>query len=98
MSKEVRLDFGRVLQEIRSDAKSAGNLTSRNEVLANRRTQYPADLLARLDAVMQRDELGPKEGEIPPDFSLKMIDQDERGRLSSFRGQRRVALVCGSYT
>lgn len=98
MTREVRLDFGRVLQEIRSEAKSAGRGTSRNEVLATRRGQYPADLLARLDAVMQRDELGPKEGQTPPDFSLKMIEQDQRVRLSSFSGQRRVALVFGSYT
>ena len=98
MSKEARLDFGRVLQEIRSEAKSAGGKTSRKEVLATRRSQYPAELLTRLDAVMQRDDMGPKEGETPPDFSLKRMERDERVLLSSFSGRRPVALVFGSYT
>jgi len=98
MSREVRLDLSRVLRKIRSDAKSAGGVTSRKDVLATRRSQYSADLLARLDAIMQRDEMGPKEGETPPDFSLKRLERDERVLLSSFSGRRRVALVFGSYT
>ena len=98
MSREARLDFGRVLQEIRSEAKSAGGVTSRKEVLTSRRSQYPAELLTRLDAVMQRDDMGPKEGESPPDFSLKRIERDERIQLSSFSGRRPVAMVFGSYT
>ena len=98
MSRKGRLDLSQVLQEIRSDATSASRETSRKEVLATRRSQYPADLLARLDAIMQRDEMGPKEGETPPDFSLKRIERDERVLLSSFSGRRPVALVFGSYT
>ena len=47
---------------------------------------------------MERDEIGPKVGEQPPDFFLKSLGSEERVRLSSFRGKRPVALAFGSYT
>ncbi|PYT13731.1 MAG: hypothetical protein DMG59_19590 [Acidobacteria bacterium] len=37
-------------------------------------------------------------GETAPDFSLKTPDHGSTVRLSSFRGQKPVVLVFGSYT
>ena len=46
----------------------------------------------------QRDEMGPMAGEQPPDFELKLMGTEERVRLSSFKGNRAVGLLFGSYT
>lgn len=45
-----------------------------------------------------RGTSGVPEGEPAPDFSLEPPHGTERVRLSSFRGQRPVALIFGSYT
>ena len=37
-------------------------------------------------------------GDLSPDFDLPALDKQSRVRLSSFRGQRPVVLVFGSYT
>ena len=37
-------------------------------------------------------------GDVVPDFSLRTADRKGHVRLSSFRGQRPVVLVFGSYT
>lgn len=39
-----------------------------------------------------------KVGGAAPDFNLKMLDSQERVRLSSFAGKKPVALILGSYT
>src|SRR5690349_2524926 len=39
-----------------------------------------------------------KVGDPAPDFDLKLLDAQERVRLSSFAGKKLVALVLGSYT
>ena len=43
-------------------------------------------------------EMGPHVGTVPPDFNLKRMGSEERVRLSSFKGQKAVALIFGSYT
>ena len=50
------------------------------------------------EAVVLRDEMGPQVGDMPPDFDLKRMGSEERVRLSTFKGQRPVALIFGSYT
>ena len=37
-------------------------------------------------------------GDTAPDFDLQTVDKQSRVRLSSFRGQKPVVLVFGSYT
>jgi peroxiredoxin len=50
-------------------------------------------------AWQKRHEPGsPKVGETAPDFELSDVDGKNPVRLSSFRGERPVALVFGSYT
>ena len=51
-----------------------------------------------MEAVVQRDEMGPHAGDVPPDFNLKLMGSENRVRLSSFKGQKPVALIFGSYT
>ena len=51
-----------------------------------------------MKAVVQRDEMGPNAGDVPPDFNLKLMGSEDRVRLSSFKGQKPVALIFGSYT
>ena len=99
MDQDQRQDFGRILQELNAEAKAdAGTGGSLTSVLESRRSQFSSEVLTRLDAVVQRDQLGPKVGETPPDFSLKRAGSEEHVKLSSFKGKRPVALVFGSYT
>lgn len=39
-----------------------------------------------------------KQGDVAPDFELKSVDGKRQVQLSSFRGERPVALIFGSYT
>ena len=105
MDQEQRQDFGRILQELNVEAKAdAGAGSSLTSVLESRRSQFSTKILTKLDAVVQRDQMGPKVGETPPDFVLKKSGSEEQVKLSSFTklsgssGKRPVALVFGSYT
>jgi len=51
-----------------------------------------------MEGVMKRDAMGPHEGTIAPTFELKRMGSDERVDLSSFKGDRPVALTFSSYT
>jgi len=42
--------------------------------------------------------MGPHVGMVPPDFNLKRMGSEELVQLSSFKGQKPVALIFGSYT
>lgn len=44
------------------------------------------------------DQAAPKLGDWAPDFTLEDITGSESITLSSFRGQKPVALIFGSYT
>ena len=44
------------------------------------------------------DALAPKVGDLAPDFCLHDLDGENPVRLSSYRGDRPVALVFGSHT
>jgi hypothetical protein len=39
-----------------------------------------------------------KPGDMAPDFHLRMLHSDQRVQLASFRGQKPVVLIFGSYT
>ncbi len=98
MSQEERVDFGQMLREIKAQAKDSGGAKTKQEVMESRKSDCSEELQKRMDAVMRRDQMGPHEGETPPDFYLKMMGSEERVRLSSFKGKKPVALVFGSYT
>ena len=46
----------------------------------------------------QRGSSQLKAGDLAPDFELKTLDGRQTVKLSSFRGQKPVALIFGSYT
>jgi hypothetical protein len=99
LSPAARDQFRRILQDMRTHAKTpAEHGVTARQVLASQGDALSPPLRAALEAVVARDEMGPQVGDYPPDFSLKRLGADDRVRLSSFRGQRPVALVFGSYT
>lgn len=98
MSNDQRADFGRMMQEIKSEAKESGGAKSKEGIFEARKNDCSEELSKRLDAVMRRDQMGPNEGEVPPNFNLKRMGSGERVELSSFKGKKPVALVFGSYT
>ena len=98
MTNDQRADFGRMLQEIKSEAKESGGAKSKQSILEARKNDCSEELQKRLDAVMRRDQMGPHEGAVPPNFNLQRMGSEERVELSSFKGKKPVALVFGSYT
>ena len=99
MGQGERNHFRRIISDLSSDMKaSPGHRVTVREILESRGEEFPPELRAPVEAVMERDEMGPKLGEQPPDFFLKSLGSDERVRLSSFQGQRPVAIAFGSYT
>ena len=46
----------------------------------------------------ERETLAPAIGADAPDFSLPLLGSGEKVELSSFRGQKPVALIFGSFT
>jgi hypothetical protein len=48
--------------------------------------------------IAERETLAPEIGSDAPDFKLPRLGSAEHVQLSSFRGQKPVALIFGSYT
>ena len=99
MGQEERNQYRDILREVRAEARnSSATKTTPMKVWKSRAGQYSPQLQGVVDAVFRRDEMGPNEGEAPPDFDLKRLGSEERVRLSSFKGRRAVAMAFGSYT
>ena len=78
------------MQAVKAEATETGGSKSKNDCSEELRT--------RMEGVMKRDAMGPHEGTIAPTFELKGMGSDERVDLSSFKGDRPVALTFSSYT
>ena len=78
-------------------ARGSNRITAR-ELLQGWKDELPSEVRAALEAILARDETGPKVGDFPGDFRLKRLGSEDRVRLSDFRGKRPVALAFGSYT
>lgn len=104
LSSEDRHDLRRVVAAIKEsrgsspDLSSSGGRITARELLEDWQEGLTADVRTALEAILVRDETGPRVGEAAPDFSLKRLGSEERVRLSDFRGRRPVALAFGSYT
>ena len=99
MSQDERHEFRQLLQEIRAEMKaSSGRRISAGEVLESKGGDLSPSHRSGLEAVIERDRMGPNEGDQPPNFDLKRMGSDERVRLSSFQGKKPVAITFGSYT
>jgi len=98
LSQADRDHFRHFMQDVRARATAsrAGDIVC--QMLASQGHTLSPALRTALEAVAARDEMGPRVGTYPPDFCLKRLGTEDRARLSSFRGQRPVALVFGSYT
>ena len=94
LSDEHRHDLRRVVAAIK---EARGRIPAR-ELVEGWQEDLPEKVRAALNAILVRDETGPKAGEEAPDFSLKRLGSEDRVRLSDFRGRRPVALAFGSYT
>ena len=93
---EEVMKYRQFMLYIRTEAR--GNGANMKSVLDARRTEIPAKFLAPLEGMIQWHHNGPDLGEQPPDFSLKMMGSEQRVRLSSFKGEKPVALIFGTYT
>ncbi len=100
MSQEESDAYRLILQEIRAEAKAlpGEQIARRKQVLAPRLEGLQGNVKLALAATTARDETGPKEGEFPPDFNLKRMGSEEKVSLASFKGNRPVGLIFGSYT
>ena len=58
----------------------------------------PEALMALYQERLPFEERAPRVGDRAPDFALAPLGGGELVRLSSFRGDRPVALIFGSYT
>ncbi len=99
MQDDDRKQFRRFITDYRTKRKavSGGKMPAR-EMLDAVGADLTDMLRHAMEAVVVRDEMGPHVGDSPPEFNLKRTGSEERVRLSSFKGQRPVALIFGSYT
>ena len=96
---EDRKQFRRFIDDYRAKRKeTAGGQMPAREMLDAVGGDLTGILRQAMEAVVARDEMGPHVGDVPPDFELKRMGSEEKVRLSSFKGQRPVALIFGSYT
>jgi hypothetical protein len=58
----------------------------------------PERRMAMMQFIAQREIHAPAIGTEAPDFELPRLGSDERVRLSSFRNDKPVALIFGSFT
>ena len=99
INDEQRAEFRRIISEIRLARKATlGRRPTIRELVASEEVDVPPLLREVVEALIERDEAGPKVGELATDFCLERLGSDERVRLSDFQGQQPVALVFGSYT
>ncbi len=99
MDQDQRSAWRGVIGEIRTVMTSGSDRwQTAKSVVESGKVNVPEGLRVTLDALIERDETGPKVGESPFDFYLKRRGSTERVQLSSFQGKRPVALAFGSYT
>src|SRR5688500_13810004 len=93
LSQEERDALRRIIQDMRIRATASSDRAAiARQVCEAQGDALSPNLRVALEAVVARDQMGPHVGAYPPDFCLKRLDSDARVRLSSFRGQRPVAL------
>ena len=99
LSPDARAHYSRIIDEMRKAVKASPvGAVSIKDLWKPQRDAVSLDVRNALDAVVARDQMGPKVGQLAVDFSLKRMGSEERVQLSSFRDVRPVALVFGSYT
>ena len=87
LSEDDRKRFSEFIDDYRAKRKasSGGQMPAREmlEVVGDGLTDVARQAM---EAVVQRDEMGPHAGDVPPDFNLKLIGgSEDRVRISSFK-------------
>ena len=99
LSEDDRKQFREFIDDYRAKRKasSGGQMPAREmlEAVGDGLTDVARQAM---ETVVQRDEMGPHAGDVPPNFNLRLMGSENRVRLSSFKGQKPVALIFGSYT
>ncbi|MQF94149.1 MAG: hypothetical protein FI731_00530 [SAR202 cluster bacterium] len=96
---EDRRQFRKFIDDYRDKRKATqGGQMPAREMLEAVGAELTPILREAMEAVVARDEMGPHVGDVPLDFNLKRMGVEERVRLSSFKKERPVALIFGSYT
>ena len=100
MTPEQSGEYRRLMRKITDEAKALGGpqIATRKRLFDAVPENIDPDVALALGGVAQRDQSGPNEGEMPPDFELKRLGSAETVRISDFRGKRPVAMIFGSYT
>jgi len=94
-----RNNFRTFIDDYRAKRKAlSGVQTPTREMLEADGADLTPTLRAAMKVVVARDEMGPHVGTVPPDFDLNLMGSEDRVRLSSFKDQKPVALIFGSYT
>lgn len=82
-------------QELLKKHLSPTDLQRMQDFMASMEPEQRAGLM---QFIAQRETQAPAVGTEAPDFELPRLESDERVRLSSFRDQKPVALIFGSFT
>ena len=99
LKHDDRNQFRQFIDDYREKRKaSSGGQIPAREMLDEAGGGLNGMLRQAMEAVVQRDEMGPNVGEVPPDFGLKLVGTEERVKLSSFKVHTPVVLIFGSYT
>ncbi len=99
LQDDERKQFRQFIDDYRAKRKVVSRRqASARQMLDAVSSDLTSKLRQAMEAVAARDEMGPRVGDVPPDFNLKRMGSEERVRLSGFKDQRPVALIFGSYT
>jgi len=69
-----------------------------NRMMEFTASMEPERRIAMMQFLAERETLAPEIGADAPDFKLPLLNSGKHVQLSSFRGQKPVALIFGSYT
>lgn len=98
LSREQLDRYRRLMKDIRRDVKNVlRRRITFTELINSGIVDIPEELRRCVEAIFERDAMGPDVGEPAIDFRL-WRDVDEYIRLSDFKHKRPVALIFGSYT
>ena len=98
INKEGQPDFRGIMRAIKAEATETDGAKSKNDLVDEYKNDCSEELRTRMEGVMRRDAMDPHESTVAPTFDLKRMGSDERVDLSSFTGDRPVALTFSSYT
>ena len=98
LTNEERQVFWQFIDRYREARKTSAAEAAAQGILEAMGPEFSDHFRQAMAAVATRDQMGPHVGETPPDFNLKRLGSDDRVQLSSFKGERPVAVVFGSYT